>query len=335
MSVFRFDGYVNTSQGVAISGCNVYVCTQPAITTTNPPSPLASLFTDATGATPLANPVQTDGNGNYFFYAAQGVYTLVYIDPLQRIFTQVFPDQQVVSPGGGSVTSVALTTPAEFTVTGSPIINSGTLAIAKANQSANLVYAGPASGGAAAPTFRTIVVADLPAGFGTVTSITLAIVAGTLFTGSITGTNPITTNGTVTVNIDLAVQPANTVLAGPASGGSGSITARKLVAADIFGVTVVSFSATPVFDASTFAFPTFDITLTGNVSSSSVSNPTTGQQITFIIRQDATGSRTFAFPANFKGTSNILPSASGVSLQSFVYDGTSWRATSAGSTNPS
>ncbi len=61
------------------------------------------------------------------------------------------------------VSSVDLAAPAEFSVSGNPITSSGTITIAKANQSANLVYAGPTSGGAAAPSFRTVVAADLPA----------------------------------------------------------------------------------------------------------------------------------------------------------------------------
>jgi len=63
---------------------------------------------------------------------------------------------------GGTVTSVALSVPAEFSVAGSPVTTTGTLAVSKANQNANLVYAGPSSGGAAAPTFRALVAADVP-----------------------------------------------------------------------------------------------------------------------------------------------------------------------------
>jgi hypothetical protein len=62
----------------------------------------------------------------------------------------------------GTVTSVALTAPAIFTVGGSPITTSGTLAIALANQNANLVWAGPGTAPAAAPTFRALVAADIP-----------------------------------------------------------------------------------------------------------------------------------------------------------------------------
>jgi hypothetical protein len=60
-----------------------------------------------------------------------------------------------------AVSSVAISMPAEFSVSGSPITTSGTLSISKANQSANQVYAGPASGAAAAPSFRALAGADL------------------------------------------------------------------------------------------------------------------------------------------------------------------------------
>lgn len=65
--------------------------------------------------------------------------------------------------GSGTVTSVALTAPAIFNVGGSPITTSGTLAITLANAAANTIFAGPSSGSAAAPTFRTLVSADIPA----------------------------------------------------------------------------------------------------------------------------------------------------------------------------
>src|SRR4051794_16909018 len=74
--------------------------------------------------------------------------------------------QQVAAGNHGhaaSVSSVGLTLPSEFSVSGSPITTSGTLAVSKANQSAGLVYAGPASGGGAATGFRALALGDLPA----------------------------------------------------------------------------------------------------------------------------------------------------------------------------
>lgn len=64
--------------------------------------------------------------------------------------------------GTGTVTSVAMTVPTFLSVSGSPITTTGTLAITLSTQSANLVFAGPTTGAAAGPTFRSLVGADLP-----------------------------------------------------------------------------------------------------------------------------------------------------------------------------
>lgn len=61
---------------------------------------------------------------------------------------------------GGTVTSVGLSLPSIFTVTGSPVTTSGTLTATFNTEPANTVFAGPASGGAATPTFRALTVAD-------------------------------------------------------------------------------------------------------------------------------------------------------------------------------
>ena len=66
-------------------------------------------------------------------------------------------------PGTGTVTSVGLSLPSVFAVTGSPVTGSGTLTATAASQAANQVWAGPASGPAAAPGFRALAAADLPA----------------------------------------------------------------------------------------------------------------------------------------------------------------------------
>jgi hypothetical protein len=79
-------------------------------------------------------------------------------------------------------------------------------------------------GGAAAPMTWT---SPGSGGVGTVTSVGLST-PGVLY--SVSG-SPVTTSGTLTLN--LIPQAANTVLAGPASGGSGNPSFRALVAADI------------------------------------------------------------------------------------------------------
>lgn len=62
----------------------------------------------------------------------------------------------------GTVTSVALTVPSFLFVAGSPITESGTLAVTLVNQSGNVIFASPANGSSGVPTFRTLVKADLP-----------------------------------------------------------------------------------------------------------------------------------------------------------------------------
>lgn len=133
-----------------------------------------------------------------------------------------------ITVGGGSVTSVGQTVPPEFTISGSPVTSAGTLAIGKATETANTVWAGPTSGGAAQPTFRALVLGDLPGGVGTgsVTSVGLSMPAEF----SVAGT-PVTTAGTLAVT--KATESANTVWAGPTTGAPAQPAFRALVTADL------------------------------------------------------------------------------------------------------
>ena len=63
--------------------------------------------------------------------------------------------------GTGTVTSVALALPAQFSVSGSPVTTTGTLTGAWASQTANYILAAP-NGSAGTPTFRAMVAADVP-----------------------------------------------------------------------------------------------------------------------------------------------------------------------------
>ncbi|MGH9403169.1 MAG: beta strand repeat-containing protein [Terriglobia bacterium] len=64
-------------------------------------------------------------------------------------------------PAFGTVSSVGLSLPNLFTVSGSPVTSSGTLTGALASQNANLVLASP-SGASGVPAFRSLNIADLP-----------------------------------------------------------------------------------------------------------------------------------------------------------------------------
>jgi hypothetical protein len=234
-------GYNGVWQVVSVSGLNVVVTTPYTLAAiTNPGTYISSA---AIASSALPNPFFSDTLGNFYFYSASGVFTVQIYDSLSRINPLVLGDQNVVAGGGaGSVTSVALTVPVEFTVAGSPITLSGTLAISKATETANTVWAGPTSGGAVAPTFRALVAADMPAGTGSVTSVAHTLSVPAIFTAAVVG-SPITTSGTLADTITLVNQNANTVFAGPSSGAAAQPTFRALVAQDLPNVTVTLTSA--------------------------------------------------------------------------------------------
>lgn len=95
----------------------------------------------------------------------------------------------VVLTGTPGVTSVGLSGSAVFSVSGSPVTGSGTIALALATQAANTLLVGPASGGPTAPTFRTLATADLP---------TTAVTAGTYGNATHTGQFTVDATGRIT-----------------------------------------------------------------------------------------------------------------------------------------
>ena len=62
----------------------------------------------------------------------------------------------------GTVTSVGLSLPDIFSVSNSPVTTSGNLTASLSLQNANRVFAGPESGSAAAPSFRSLAAVDIP-----------------------------------------------------------------------------------------------------------------------------------------------------------------------------
>lgn len=94
----------------------------------------------------------------------------------------------------GTVTSVGLSLPSIFSVTGSPVTSSGTLTASLASQLANLVFASP-NGASGAPTFRSLVAGDIPnLDASKITTGTLGVARGG--TGATTLTGVVIGSGT-------------------------------------------------------------------------------------------------------------------------------------------
>lgn len=64
--------------------------------------------------------------------------------------------------GTGTVTSIGLSAPTEFTVADSPVTTAGTISLSWNPQSANELLAGPTNGADATPAFRLLVADDIP-----------------------------------------------------------------------------------------------------------------------------------------------------------------------------
>lgn len=141
--------------------------------------------------------------------------------------------------GSGTVTSVGLSAPPEFTVSGSPVTSSGTLALAKATQPANEVWAGPSSGSAAAPAFRALIPIDIPAlPESQITGLVTDLAAKAPTARLINTTTPLIGGGDLTADRTLAV---STMVGDTGSGGArgvvpapaaGDATAGKYLKAD-------------------------------------------------------------------------------------------------------
>ena len=117
--------------------------------------PIANGGTNGT-ATPTANGVSY-GTGTAYAFTAAGTTGQILTATTGNAPTWAAPATS------GTVTSVGLSLPAQFTVTNSPVTSSGTLTGSWNTQTANFVLAGPTAGAAAVPTFRALVAADIPA----------------------------------------------------------------------------------------------------------------------------------------------------------------------------
>lgn len=186
----------------------------------------------------------------------------------------------------GTVASVGLALPGIFSVSGSPVTGSGTLTGTLATQLANIVFAGPTSGGAAAPTFRSLVVADLPA------AVVFNNVADQVLTGGFLNTSQQLTSGNITP--DCGTRGLQWII----NTGAFTITAPA-------PATNVGYCNLRVINgngAGAITFPTGS----GQATSWSV-GANTGDAFATTLKHTASCTATSASPAVFTDTAHGLP----------------------------
>ena len=233
--------------------------------------------------------------------------------------------------GTGTVTSVALALPGIFTISGSPVTTTGTLTATLASQTGNQVWASP-DGSSGAPTFRSLLNADLPNSAVSPNSYTYASITVNskgIVTAASNGATPLTTLNTLTTGTQtFAVGTSGTDFAISSTGSThtfnlpsasatnrGAVTTGTQTLAGIktfqdelvsskritAGVVTLTDAATIAVDASLGNH--FKVTLGGNRTMGVPSNPTDGQKIMFEVIQDGTGSRTITFSGGAGGFS--------------------------------
>ena len=100
--------------------------------------------------------------------------------------------------------------------------------------------------------------------------------------------------------------------------GLETVLANILTRADATtGISTVPYATSIAFSA--VGTNGFDMVFgSGNVTSSTLTGQSLGQQLSFIITQDATGGRTFSWPTNIVAPGAICPDANATSIQTFV-----------------
>ena len=101
----------------------------------------------------------------------------------------------------GTVTSVSLALPSEFTISGSPVTSSGTLTGSWANQTANYFLAAP-NGSSGTPSFRAVVAADIPTLNQNTTGSAGSVVNAVTFNNTGGNAPNVTFNGSAALTVD-------------------------------------------------------------------------------------------------------------------------------------
>jgi len=141
---------------------------------------------------------------------------------------------------GASVTSVGLSLPGIFTVSNSPVTGSGTLTGTLAAQNANLIFAGPTTGSATTPSFRSLVAADLP---------NTAVTASSYGSASSVATFTVDAAGRLTAASNTAIAITSSAVSGLAASATTDTTNASNISSGTLASARLGTTGTPQFAA--------------------------------------------------------------------------------------
>jgi hypothetical protein len=280
-----------------------------SVTATNPSS--ATALQQLTLTTGLLN--VAGNSGGTYNYQATGIYTVASLQT-PTLTWALHACTVSACASGTDRTLFTIVTPAVVTATNNVWIIRAKIANTATGASGTLFAHGTA-------TIELTAASDLgtPSNDSNTTSTAAIDLTGVVYLQLYVTASSSNSGNTVT-NDQASLEPASAIgPTGPAGSGIGASEVS------------VSFSATPTFScASATAGNATHFTvgsLTGNITSSTVSTCTAGQVIGFHFVQDATGGRTVVMPTNWD-VLTLTPDASITTDVEYWYDGTNGRLTS-------
>jgi len=203
-------------------------------------------------------------------------------DDSTKVATTAYVQDEIANFSTGTVTSVALSLPNIFSVSGSPVTTSGTLTGTLASQTAATVFAAP-NGSNGTPSFRALVAGDIP----DLSSEYLPISGGTV-SSNLTISGNLTVNGTTTTvnSTTVSVDDKNIELGATASPSDASADGGGITLKGTTDHTISWANATDSWDFSEHvnlaSGKEFKINGTSVLSGSTLGSGVTGSSLTSV-----------------------------------------------------